>query len=121
MVISLDEESKNAVLSLRQTEILAKLQPLTSEIDAHTDSSYVRLLHTLLTVSYFSQESLSLHFIRNMADTCSSPLPALPIVALFAISFRLSPTCDSGEILSYEEFIRARPNDLPDETSHANI
>lgn len=41
MVISLDEENKNAVLSLRQTEILAKLQPLTSEIDANTDSSYV--------------------------------------------------------------------------------
>lgn len=41
MVIQLDEENKNAVLSLRQTEILAKLQPLTSEIDANTDSSYV--------------------------------------------------------------------------------
>lgn len=39
MVVSLDAESKTAVLSLRQTEILAKLQPATSEIDAHTDNS----------------------------------------------------------------------------------
>ncbi|THH19838.1 hypothetical protein EW146_g1373 [Bondarzewia mesenterica] len=39
MVISFDPESKNAVLSLRQTEILAQLQPAASEIDAKTDNS----------------------------------------------------------------------------------
>lgn len=49
MVISLDEENKNAVLSLRQTEILAKLQPLTSEIDANTDSSYVGFFFSTLS------------------------------------------------------------------------
>ncbi|KAI0268852.1 glutamate-cysteine ligase catalytic subunit [Gloeopeniophorella convolvens] len=41
MVVELDEKEKNAVLSLCQTDILAKLQPLTADINAKTDSSVV--------------------------------------------------------------------------------
>ncbi|KAA1471786.1 glutamate-cysteine ligase catalytic subunit [Dentipellis sp. KUC8613] len=37
MVVSFDSESKNAVLSLCQTEILNELQPATDEIEAATD------------------------------------------------------------------------------------
>jgi len=39
MVISLDSENKNAKLSLRQTEILAKLSAIVDDINNETDSS----------------------------------------------------------------------------------
>ncbi|KAL0068752.1 glutamate--cysteine ligase [Marasmius tenuissimus] len=41
MVISLDDENKNAKLSLRQTEILAKLGAIVDDINNETDSSIV--------------------------------------------------------------------------------
>ncbi|KAI0066042.1 glutamate-cysteine ligase catalytic subunit [Artomyces pyxidatus] len=39
MVVELDAEAKSAVLSLCQTDVLARLTPLTSSIDAATDDS----------------------------------------------------------------------------------
>jgi glutamate--cysteine ligase catalytic subunit len=43
MVVQLDPDAKDAVLSLCQTDILAKLQALTSDLDAKTDPSSVSL------------------------------------------------------------------------------
>jgi glutamate--cysteine ligase catalytic subunit len=39
MVIQLDPDTKNAMLSLCQTDVLAKLQTTTSDMDAVTDPS----------------------------------------------------------------------------------
>jgi hypothetical protein len=39
MVVQLDPDAKDAVLSLCQTTILAKLQALTNDIDSKTESS----------------------------------------------------------------------------------
>ena len=39
MVVQLDPDTKDAVLSLCQTTILAKLQALTNDIDSKTESS----------------------------------------------------------------------------------
>jgi len=41
MVIQLDKDKKDAVLSLCQTDILAKLQTLTGDIVAKTGASWV--------------------------------------------------------------------------------
>lgn len=41
MVVSFDDEEKNAKLSLRQTEILAKLGAIVSDIDSETPDKYV--------------------------------------------------------------------------------
>lgn len=41
MVISFDDEEKNAKLSLRQTEILAKLSTIVDDISAETPDEHV--------------------------------------------------------------------------------
>lgn len=46
MIVQLDEDAKDAVLSLCQTDILGKLQALSIELDAKAGCSYVFLPKT---------------------------------------------------------------------------
>ena len=44
MIVQLDDDAKDAVLSLCQTDILGKLQALSIELDAKAGCSYVIFL-----------------------------------------------------------------------------
>lgn len=48
MVVALDDENKNAKLSLRQTEILSKLSSIVKDLSSETEDSYVDLLSELV-------------------------------------------------------------------------
>lgn len=49
MVVALDDETKNAKLSLRQTEILAKLSSIVNIISSETADSYVEPFSVLVS------------------------------------------------------------------------
>jgi hypothetical protein len=97
MVISLDDKEKDAKLSLRQTEILAKLNTIVDIICADCPEKcaswnlLLRFAHRYLIV-YQSQ-----NFTLSMAATCWSPhlVPHTP--AQYPICCPSKATCDIGE------------------------
>ena len=51
MVVSFDDENRNARLSLRQTEILEKLRSIVDDISDGVDEQYVYIYYTANTDS----------------------------------------------------------------------
>lgn len=98
MVISLDDKEKNAKLSLRQTEILAKLNAIVDDICADCPEKWVRSTSfsrpTLFNdpVVYRSQ-----NFIQSMVATCWNRPPVPRIRVLLVTSCPLKVTCAIGE------------------------
>ncbi len=105
MIVQVDADAKDAVLSLCQTDILAKLQNPTSDIDARIGaggkwvfealSSFVKLISVSKT-NFAPSVSFPQSFIRSMAGTCSSLLPACLTQAPSATSCWWSSICAFG-------------------------
>lgn len=114
MVLLLDADAKDAVLSLCQVDILAKLQALTNDLNTKTDPSSVfsffflsrnqlRGVMSPITDLEFAPKakvSLRRYSILNMADICSNQLLAHLIQVASATSSWLSPTCAFGGLPS---------------------
>jgi hypothetical protein len=104
MIVQLDADAKDAVLSLCQTDLLAKLQAPTSDIDAKISASagaeYVLYLCHLTSRSLFLTFVPSVLFprcfTRSMAGLCSSLLLARPTQAAFATWSWWNPICAFG-------------------------
>jgi len=71
MVVSFDDNEKNAKLSLRQTEILAKLNDIVNDISADCPEGYVPASGSCRQPNHsFYIVSLCPNSIQNMDGTC---------------------------------------------------
>ena len=101
MVAAFDDQEKNAKLSLRQTEILAKLQSIVNNIASDSAEPYV-LLSSLTQVPCTQRTTagtLCRHSTPSMDGLCWSPPPDLPTRARSVISSPSRTTCAIGEDL----------------------
>lgn len=98
MVVVFDDYEKAAKLSLRQMEILAKLDAIVDDISSDCPCQYVSRLNCCS--SYKSVVFLCQNFILNMGDTCWNQHLGRLTRDPFQISYLLKVICDTGEILS---------------------
>lgn len=96
MVVSFDDNEKNAKLSLRQTEILAKLNDIVNDISADCPEGYVpgslyrrcnHLFHIVL---------LCPNSIQNTDDTCWNLHLVLHILDQYLTFCQSRKICDIG-------------------------
>lgn len=97
MVVSFDDQEKNAKLSLRQTEILAKLNEIVDDICADCPEKYVKISLFKFARSTFLLVYRFLNSTQNMAATCwSQPLDLL-IPDPSPTYYRLKVICVTGK------------------------
>ncbi len=98
MVVSFDDQEKNASLSLRQTEILAKLNEIVDDICADCPEKYVFNISiwTYVLTQLFLLVYQFLNFTRNMAAICWNQPPALPTLATLMTYCQFKAICVTG-------------------------
>ena len=96
MVVSFDDNEKNAKLSLRQTEILAKLNDIVNDISADCSEEYV-------PGSLYRRSNHSFHIvllcpnsIQNMDGTCWNLRLVRHILDQYPTFCRSRKICDIG-------------------------
>jgi len=103
MVISFDDENKNAKLSLRQTEILKKLSAIVDDICADCPESWVPCWTRRHSYIPIYPEFPYLPFIQNMDDTCWNRPQDRHIQVPSAICCQSKTTCVTGEFSAQVE------------------
>lgn len=98
MVVALDDETKNAKLSLRQTEILAKLSSIVNDISLETADSCVEPSLGASISIYIGSASRYLLFIRNMDATCWNLLLVRLLLDQLQIYLQSRRTCVIGRL-----------------------
>ena len=96
MVVSFDDIEKNAKLSLRQTEILAKLNDIVNDISADCPKEYVPGSSYRRSNHLFHIVLLCPNSIQNTDATCWNLHLVLHILDLYPTFCQSRKICDIG-------------------------
>lgn len=96
MVVSFDDNEKNAKLSLRQTEILAKLNDIVNDISADCPEEYVPGSSYRQFNHSFHIALLCPNFIQNTDGTCWNLRLVHRILDQYPIFCQSRKICDIG-------------------------